>query len=785
MASNNFKIKNGVNVQPTTQAASEAGDLRTDSAAANALKFHDGTSERIFPLLSTLPASGAIPFSDSTKLLGHSGDLSFNDGNNTLSVGASTTSANGDIIIGGSGTGFGTITSGALLALRADELQLVTTSTDEIGFYPNGTKSVAFPNDGSIEEIQLLSTPSTPASGYQKFYPKNDGNFYGLRPDGTEFRIGAGGAGGVNYAEANPDAETNASSWTTYADAAATPVDLTGGSPTATWTRSTSNPLRGAGSFLFTAGALGNGTAITITPARADVKRGGVLTGSIEYEPSATTATGDYTIWVYDVANSLLIQPTGYQIPGVATGTAAKHVFTFQLPTNATTLRVAIHQAVSSPGGNLKVDSVAISPQALAYGAPITDWKTYTPTFSAGLGTVTFPLTTVPEWRRVGDSIEIRGFAAAGTVAASVLTIGIPAGLTLAYSDTTIASGSLVTSYSGSAALAGMFPIIVPATSTTAFCFTSNGSRNAFTILNGSDVLTNTASFSWTAKGKIAGWSSSVQMSDSADTRVVAANITGDPASASSGNPIIVPTITFDTHGAYSVSTGNFTAPVPGYYQFHGSLASANTAVALFIEGSFPKASLGVGTTDSNGEATFTGLIYMNAGNTAHLTGSGTLDASACNLSIQRLSGPASIAASETVAMRANTSTTSGNSTPATAIFSVVDYDTHGGYATGTGRYTVPISGRYSVKTAVNFASTAFSAGASESVHLYKNGNQISQMGNKVVEAARTEPLCVWGSDDIRCLAGDILDVRLGGSVVALDGVATNNYLSITRIGNY
>src|SRR3989304_202447 len=52
---------------------------------------------------------------------------------------------------------------------------------------------------------------------------------------------------------ANHDAETGTEGWATYADAAgASPVDGTGGAATTAWTRTTSTPLRGLGSFLLT-----------------------------------------------------------------------------------------------------------------------------------------------------------------------------------------------------------------------------------------------------------------------------------------------------------------------------------------------------------------------------------------------------------------------------------------------------------------------------------------------------------------------------------------------------
>lgn len=41
----------------------------------------------------------------------------------------------------------------------------------------------------AIEIAELASTPSTPASGYKKVYPKTDGNFYTLDSSGNEVML--------------------------------------------------------------------------------------------------------------------------------------------------------------------------------------------------------------------------------------------------------------------------------------------------------------------------------------------------------------------------------------------------------------------------------------------------------------------------------------------------------------------------------------------------------------------------------------------------------------------
>ena len=113
-----------------------------------------------------------------------------------------------------------------------------------------------------------ISRPTSPENG-EIYYDsvQNKHFFYG---NGSWTEIGAGV---LNYIS-NPNAEASTSGWSTYADAAQpTPVNGTGGSANITLARSTSNPLRGSGSFLLTKDAVnrqGNGVSTDFSIERAD-----------------------------------------------------------------------------------------------------------------------------------------------------------------------------------------------------------------------------------------------------------------------------------------------------------------------------------------------------------------------------------------------------------------------------------------------------------------------------------------------------------------------------------
>lgn len=591
-------------------------------------------------------------------------------------------------------------------------------------------------------------------------------------------------SGGINYFSDNSDAEIGTTGLTTYSDGSATPVDLTGGSPTATITRTTSSPLRGTGSFLFTAGGIGDGVYSTITPDRADVIRGAVLYGSIDYEYSATVATGSYTIWLYDVANSLLVQPAGYQLQGGVAGIANRHIFSFQLSTNATTYRVAIHQAVASPGGNLKFDNRILGPQQIQYGVPVTDWESFTPT-----GSWTTNTTYAGKKRRIGDSLECWvKVLVSGAPTSATLTINLPSGLSI---DTSKAPGT------PSAAGDGNFGWADGADSGVGFhqglvvYDTATSVRVAGD--DGAVYWNATTPYTFAAGDfveirmivPIAGWGSSVQMSsDSSEGRVVAAIITGNPASASAGNPFIVPTVSYDSHSGYNATTGGYTVKVPGIHKLYGAMTSSAGATNIFIYKNAVSSIL-AGTLDSGGEGTFCGSVNCIAGDVIDVRPDGVVDANTFGLNIERTSGNSSIAANESVNLYYTTAAGQSctNNANTRIDFGTKVFNSHGDTVT-TGAswvWTSGSSGKIRVTPTITFSANGT---GSRVITISKNGSDYARFyGNTTA----SQLISVSGSTTMDVIAGTtvyVLAFQDSGGALTLNADAANNYISIERIGN-
>lgn len=505
----------------------------------------------------------------------------------------------------------------------------------------------------------------------------------------------SGGSSGINYLSSNPDAEADASGWATYADfPGAQPVDGTGGSPTLTFTRSTSSPLRGTASFLITKAAsnlLGEGASFDFTIDSAD--QGNVLTASFDYAiASGTYATGDIAVYFYDVTNAQVIQPIDYQLANSSLNSS--HIARFQAATNSTSYRLILHCAsVSASAYTIKLDNFVVGPQSFAGYAPIsTDWTAYTPTFT-GFGT---PTSVEFFSRRNGSNLEVLGKFVSGSSTATEARIslgfaGVNSNVT---SDSTVVPSirSVGAWSAGANAVSSIYNKTVLIEPSVSYLTFGIGAASELTKQNASSVVVNTEEMSLFASVPILGWSSQSQVISQYDGRVIVAAASGNPAGATSGNPFIVPTKTFDTHNAYNASTGQFTAPITGYVKMYGALISPNAGIAIGAYKNNASYSY-AGATDGNGNATFEALVQVDAGNTVDLRPtSGNIDASTMVINFEYTSGAQQILQGQRIQARL-----SGDPASASAgnpiIFPTVDFDTTGSYNVSTGEYTVSTTG--------------------------------------------------------------------------------------------
>jgi len=620
-------------------------------------------------------------------------------------------------------------------------------------------------------------------------------------------------SGGINYLSSNPDAEADTAGWATYADAAASsPVDGTGGSPSSTFTRSTSSPLRGTASFLWTKSAAnrqGEGFSYDFTIDASDKAK--VLQISFDYlVSSGTYASSDMTIWIYDVTNAALIQPAGYTIQNVVGSMSQKA--TFQSASNSTSYRLIVHTASTSASAyTLQFDNFAVGPQIVTNGAAVTDWTSFTPSTGATNTTYT------GKWRRVGDSAEIViAFAFTGAPS-SFNQVAIPTGMTIDTSKigtTTAWTESLGTGFVYDNAGAGQ-PLGVLYVSTTNVQIvyeaattnqvTPTSSTAPYTLGNG-----DSAQISF--KVPIVGWSSNVQLSSDTDTRVVAmrgylsANQTGINPN-NSAVKINFDTRSFDTHAG--LGSNKYTIPVAGKYSVKSTIAISSTNVlnslyqlVIYKNGSvycygptaYPPAAstfyLPIADEVDCVAGDYIEIYFYGVGNNSASTLTAVSGTSWSTLSVERLSGPAVVAASETVMARyTGNDSASLSATPIIVKGGTKEYDTHGMINSSTGAITIPVSGIY--EFTVEASCNALSSAANQYFNFElrtgstANAGTVKGAAYQRIAAASVYAGMTPHTFPLRCLAGDVYSFQAVSDIGASRGLQNDGFIAIKRIGNY
>jgi hypothetical protein len=625
--------------------------------------------------------------------------------------------------------------------------------------------------------------------------------------------------GGINYIS-NNIAENDTSGWVTYNDGSAIPVDGTGGSPVITWTRTTSSPLRGGASFLFTkdaANRIGQGVSYDFTIDSTDKAK--PIYVSFDYLPSGFT--DDWlSVWIYDVTNAALIQPAPYLIKNVVNTESFAAVF--QSSSNSTSYRLIINNTTTSASAyTVKFDNFKAGPSYAVMGSPVTDWQSYTPT-TQGLGTLGGGSNAY--WRRNGDSIDIMARLLTGTVTAVEARVYLPSGLSV---DTSKLAGgrTVIAPLARETATAGNI-VAVQANSGASNYLTFGTWTNAgspFVVSTGTGLFGNSEQISFLITIPVLGWSSSVLMSDNADTRVVALNRlkTGSQSINQSVNSYLdFPSAQVDTHGAWVAGTGyvsgagtwtvspKFICPVFGVYEVEASVLctpaaawTVNNAAALSIHKNGSSiiagsAAYAWAATTSPVPLIVHGNIQCNAGDTLQISGVANMDpswsAETGALRINRLSGPSQIAATETVACRvyASSATSVSDNTITKVAYNSKSFDSHGSFNTSTNTFTAPVGGVYLVIGHIEWAVGSFASGGTGQIYLYKNSGQTSLLNNNDQPGvtSATKAFTQEGSDMVRLIAGDTLDIRAyqvnNGGTRNTNSGEYRVYASFVRIAN-
>lgn len=507
------------------------------------------------------------------------------------------------------------------------------------------------------------------------------------------------------------------------------------------------------------------------------------------------TSSNSFGVAVYDVTNSVFLGVAGaFNIvqssgTGIATGT-------FQTGATTASIRFIVYNVNATSGAiTLYFDSFQVGPQVTMQAPAMSDWISYTPTYT-GFGTVT---NNAAYWRRVGDTVEVIAAVTCGTPSATAISITLPVGSIDTSKLQTASNGQIcgeavgipstsTALYSGNAA---DFVFFDGSDTTHLYVAVSGGTvANTLTKLNGNGGNTPSGTrFEMKFQVPIAGWSSNSVSSSDTDTRVISAQAGCSTSFAYSlTTPINFDTVIVDRSGAITTSATawKFIAPVSGDYRVSTNLINGTGAVSTYVykNGTQLRTLMSVTTaavTSASTTITLNANDYIDIrGGSATLTGGSAVN----TISIERLSGPAVITATESVnAAYGNGAGTSITSTSTVVPWPTKVFDSHAAMNVN-GTYTVPVSGKYSVSATLLTASTAFAVANNLQLYLYKNGSSVNTLGyNYILGTTRA---WVTGNAMISCNAGDTIQVymNVGSGSTTLSNSVTDNFIAIARVGN-
>lgn len=622
---------------------------------------------------------------------------------------------------------------------------------------------------------------------------------------------------------ANYNIDSSTTSWATYADAAgAVPVDGTGGSPTTTFTFSSSSPLRGSGSGIITKDAAnrqGEGISTDFTIDTAD--QGKVLQLSFDFTTSSAFVAADYRVFLYDVTNSLLIEGNARDLQ--ANAGYGLYIGNFQTSSNSTSYRLILHCATTNASAyTIKVDNFILSPSQVSQGAIVTDWQSSTPTIGFTGGTLS---TSSMYSRRNGDSLEVRvALKWSSIFTGGTPTFTLPSGLSIDVSkipgtpaspqyflgratlnDVTNVPYYAAVAYNNSTSVILKPEITVGGNTFGAVTSTSVSTTYPFTWANNDEIFLEYSV-------PIVGWSSSITVPSQQTNQVIAfkARLSANQSLGGSLAKVTFDTVTgstmgcFNKGGGFSTSNTRFEAPEAGTYCFNfviisnTDLGSGSAYTSQIRKNGTSVKNFRMWADEATAQYSGTATIDLLKGDYVEVYAAGDTSwtaiggdsADSAVFEGWMVKGNQTIGMDEVVA--ATYSTNAGqaiaNTTNVTVLFEDKLFDTHNAYNTSTGEYTIPVAGNYLINSScVLIATTNWNIAEAMIGRLQKNGSVVAETKTSLpaTSASSIEVSCPPMGIVLSCIKGDLIKMSVYQSTGAgqnLTSDGNQNYFSIQRV---
>lgn len=581
--------------------------------------------------------------------------------------------------------------------------------------------------------------------------------------------------------------------------------------------RTASSPLRQTYSLLLD--HVATGAAFVQTPCfQLDLMDYGKPV-SVTLDVSGMAGSDDYQVYMVRYNSSGTYQE---QIP-IAGSASATSPYSAQLPTGTSKFQgffvagstttdyysLRFYRNDASDTTDVTIDSLYVGPDTVVQGAGVTDWVSFTPTWT-GLGTTS---NNTGFWRRIGDSMQVQVYvtaSASGSGGALVLTV--PGSYTVDSSkvaDTANQGSELGNASWYDADVTDFLAMSVRYTNTTTVGFAYNSTT--YDTLDGADIATgDIISAMFTVP--ITGWSSNVTMAnraveeyssnsgtwDADDTSSFAYGLSGSTLSDANLTTRRKKTVRFTTPilatDAIEVEILLNGAWVPMVGSFHG------TGYSIQRFGNITDAtaanSVGIGWAPVSGTSTDLDVYFGRyASATSGSTGVGWADVlnAATYWRVRKVSGGASVGypISPSNLVKAVARYTTNAAQSITGSYAIIDFedksfDSRNSVTTGASwKFTAPEAGYYRAKASVLLnTGGGWAAGEYISLGIYKNGSV--QSYSDVHQTATHSTYAPCQIEDIVYLqAGEYLDIRLsqnsGGNISLLNS-SSYNYITVEQI---
>lgn len=602
----------------------------------------------------------------------------------------------------------------------------------------------------------------------------------------------------------NSSFEKNASGVNTYNDSADSGRDAnnfkdgTGGSGSVTCTRSTTAPIADKASLIFSKGASnlsGHGCSIDFSiPLESKGKTLKIefsyLVNSGTFVAGSQSTNSDVLVYLYDVTNSKIVDSlSNNKLFSISSTVSDKFSATFQSNSSSSNYRLVFHTAsTGTTAFSLKIDSVSVSNSVYVFGSPVTDVTPKTMSLTnAGNATISARMSKVGDVAWFEGTITIGSSLPTGTI-----TLNMPSGMTI---DTSKSSGLAVGFASASnSGGTGSYTGTVRIDTASTLIFHGDSNSSAWNATVPRTFATNDR-IDFRFAVAITGWSSSVQMSDGYDSRVIVGGLQSSGSTSVGGTATKISlTTAIDSSGGITDQTNSrFLINSAGYYVLtastsHTQVGTLNSRLILSVykNGSEVWSSHGTNGNIASNTVVFTTttppisakggdyfeMYFKNdSGSNVSVTGS---------FYAQKLQGPQTISATDQISASYRSDSSQSLTTGATLkIFGNTNKlkDTNGYWNNTAGTYTCSFPGDYRVS--FNFFTTDATSTPAE-ITLRRNTTGVIRAQPKTHGINQYS----WsGSITIPCNANDTLDFFITASPAGtIYNSAVDNWFSIERI---